>query len=402
MRIQGVIAGLLLFALQACAPEPHALTLAHSTQQPATPIAESVGEILALEGLSISIESVPDHTELIDRVLQGDIDLAIVEEPDRSVPGLVTLAPLYPGVLHVLHNRGADVTELGELLRGASVYTGGIGGTAHRLLIELIKDFGIADSEFTVLDNPWTQTPDVYFIVGGLLANEQVTQLADYRLFSFGMPGDVSGGTLADGIVLRHHYLSPFLLPRRIYPGLAEEAVLTLSIRSILIARSDFDDDLAYTISSTLFQHAQEISEHYPLVTRELTDGMPVANLMLPPHESTRRYLDRDGPTFIERYVEVLALYFTIFVTAVSGLIALYRYRQRVRKDRVDAYVQNLLDIRDAARTEGQSADLATYREQVLGVQHEVMDLLINERIEADASLVAFMSLSNQLLQELD
>ncbi|MEM9208445.1 MAG: hypothetical protein AAGA61_04325, partial [Pseudomonadota bacterium] len=120
--------------------------------------------------------------------------------------------------------------------------------------------------------------------------------------------------------------------------------------------------------------------------------------LMLPLHSGSRRYLDRDGPGFIERYVEILALYFTVIVTLLSGAFALYRYRSQIKKDRVDRYYARLIEIRDGVSTEGADAS----RDKVLAVQREVLDLLIDERVAADASLVAFVSLSNQLLDELD
>ena len=119
---------------------------------------------------------------------------------------------------------------------------------------------------------------------------------------------------------------------------------------------------------------------------------------MVPLHDNARRYIDRDGPGFIERYVEVLALAFTIAVSLVSGAIALYRHRTQVRKDRVDHYYTRLIDIREAmpARAATES------RRDVLAVQREVLDLLIDERVAVDAGFVAFVNLSNQMLDEPD
>jgi hypothetical protein len=41
--------------------------------------------------------------------------------------------------------------------------------------------------------------------------------------------------------------------------------------------------------------------------------------------------------------VEVVALYFTIFITILSSGFAYYRYRSQVRKDRVDAFYGRLI-----------------------------------------------------------
>ena len=107
-------------------------------------------------------------------------------------------------------------------------------------------------------------------------------------------------------------------------------------------------------------------------------------------------------PGFIERYVEVLALIFTIVITLLSGAFVLYRHRSQVRKDRVDVYCSQLLEIRrDMAGTNVHAA-LRLYRQHTLDVQHEVLNLLIDERIAADTSLMVFLGLSNQIINELD
>ncbi|MDJ0941263.1 MAG: TAXI family TRAP transporter solute-binding subunit [Woeseiaceae bacterium] len=389
---------LLLAVLTACERANPELTLARTEEDPATTIAAAVVKAMAANGLAITVEeTVIQRTDILDGLRSGALDLAIIEEPDRPMPGLVTIAPLYPGVLHVLHNR-PDASDFATLLRGATVYAGPAGGAAQRLLAELARDFNVSDDEYRVLDNPWTESASVFFIIGGLLSESSIAQFPGYELFSFGRADDPPGSSIADGIVLKHHHLRPFVLPEGVYHTLTDEPVVTLSIRTVLAAREDFDQQLAYDIASTLFHQSQEISETYPLVTRELDERLNAIDFMLPLHEGTRRYLDRDAPGFIERYVDVLALYFTIIITVLSGAIALYRHRKQVRKDRVDEYYTQLLDIRERMRDAGARSKCF---EEVLAVQREVLELLVEERIAADASLLAFVNLSNQMLGEL-
>jgi hypothetical protein len=300
-------------------------------------------------------------------------------------------------VLHILVRDENPAIRFAKLIEGANVWAGPPGGSASRLLARLTADAGLDASDFTLLDNPWTTAPDVHFLLGGLLDAGNIAELADFRLFSFRRPGDIPNGTPADAIALRHHDVRPFLLPAGIYPALADDAVLTLAVRSVLVARQGLDDEVIYEISAALYAHAQDIARDYPLVTRELDEDLRSVELMLPLHDGARRYLDRDGPGFIERYVELLALAFTIAVSLASGAVALYRRRTQARKDRVDHYYARLIDIREAMM-ERSNAEL---RREVLAVQREVLDLLIDERVAADAGFVAFVSLSNQMLDEL-
>jgi len=133
-----------------------------------------------------------------------------------------------------------------------------------------------------------------------------------------------------------------------------------------------------------------------------LNVGLDTTELMFPLHAGTRRYLDRDKPGFIERYVEVLALIFTVVITLLSGAFVLYRHRSQVRKDRVDVYYSQLLEIRRGMERTNAHTALRSHRQRVLDVQQDVLNLLIDERVAADTSLMAFLSLSNQIINELD
>ena len=78
------------------------------------------------------------------------------------------------------------------------------------------------------------------------------------------------------------------------------------------------------------------------------------------------------------------------------------QHRSQVRKDRVDVYYSHLLEIRRDMEGTNTHTALRSYHQRALDVQHEVLNLLIDERIAADASLMAFLSLSNQIINELD
>ena len=391
-----------LLILVNCVSQDRELTLAVSTEEPAPSVAETIRGFLDVHGFSIEIEAISDSREIIQAIQDRKIDLALIDEPDRPTPGVVTVAPLYPSVLHVLYNRAEPPADFAELIRDTSIYPGPKGGAAYRLLMLLAEDFGVANNQFRVLDNPWTEIPDVFFIFGGLLTASSRQQLGGYRLFSFADANDIEGSSVADGIVLKHNYLKTFLLPRSIYYSLNKEPVVTLSIRSVLISHEDFDINLALEIASLLFNNAQEIAMDYALVTQELNKEMAASELNFPLHVGTRRFLDRDKPGFVERNVDVLALSLTVLAMLLSGIYAYYRHRVQLKKDRFDVYYQRLLELRSAAEGMSDEALLLVQKKRVLDVQQEVLGLLIDERIAADSNLVAFLSLSNQILNELD
>lgn len=397
-----LVAAILVMPLAACDVGRISLTLAVTTEEPAPSIAENIAATLAASGIDVEIFAVPDAAEALTMIERGEIDLSIIEEPERPVAGLRTLAPLYPSVLHVLHNNPEPPDTFDGLISGRRIYAGPPGSTAYRLFMEVAESFGVTGDAYQLLDNPWTVRPDVFFVFGGLLSAESIEGLEGYRLFSFGDRDDIAGGSVADAIALRQRRLSPFLLPKRLYPAIGNDAVLTLSIRSVLAASESLDSETAYAIAETLFTNAQEYSLGYSLVTSELDEDLDATTLMLPLHAGTRRYLGQDRPGYIERNVDVLALYFTIAITLLSATIAWYRHRLQVRKDRVDAFHGRLLDIRRDMLEAADENRFSDCRTRAVQVQREVLDLLIDERIAADASLVTFINLSNQLINEAD
>ena len=98
----------------------------------------------------------------------------------------------------------------------------------------------------------------------------------------------------------------------------------------------------------------------------------------------------------------MLALILTILITLLTGGFAFYRYRSQLRKDRVDAYYSQLLEIRRNMEGANTHTAFRSYHKRALDVQQEVLNLLIDERVAADTSLTVFLSLSNQIINELD
>jgi hypothetical protein len=402
MRRAGIFLLMLaVLSLAGCEPAATSLRMLVSTEEPAPSVAAAIQPLLAEVGLRVAVEPDDEPASIFEAVATGAVDLAVVEEPARAIAGVMTVVPLFPSVLHVLVRGESAGAGFESLIGGRSVYAGPVGGSAHRLLQRLAADAGIAEERFELLDNPWEREPDVFFVFGGLLSADSLRQLSDYRLYSFGDVDELGRGALAEGIVLRHPNLRTFILPRGTYPGLSEDPVLTLAIPSLLVARNGLDEGITYAVAEQLYAHAQDIAAVYPLTTRVLNADMDTSRLTLPLHGGSRRFLERDRPGFIERYAEVFALAATLLIALVSGAFALVRRRRQRKKDRVDVYYGRILALRQEAESAPPEA-LASIGERVGSLQSEVFQLVIDERIAADESLSVFLSLSNQVLSEIE
>ncbi|MEM7282113.1 MAG: TAXI family TRAP transporter solute-binding subunit [Pseudomonadota bacterium] len=394
---------ILCFNLASCTEPNKRLTLLHSAEVPAPEIAEKIKQALDKEGFTIELSSEALNPErILEMLATGEADLAVTEEPEGMQPGVTTITPLYPSILHVMYLRDENPTSFKEVLTGKQVYAGPPGGAARRLLKSFSQDFRVPESSYTVHDDPWTVTPEVFFILGDFLAPDSVDRLSDYRLYSFGSPSALGQGTVAEGLALTHPNIKTFVLPKGIYGPFNEQPILTLATRSVLLASETLEEAVGYELIQRLIEHSQELSDRYSLVTQELKPDLDATRLTQPLHLGARRFVDRDKPGFIERYVEVIALAITILAALGSGMLGLYRYSKQRKKDRVDVYYRKILDLRQKIRTDMDIDALRAIATEVKDTQEEVFALLIDERVSADETLTIFLDLSNQVLKELE
>ena len=373
------------------------ITLGVHAEEPAP----TIGALLATlrpGDQQIVIKPYDSSFQLTDALINGEVDLGIIEDTGRTLPGLTLVADLYPSVLHVLHQADSDPGDLRALLTNGPIWAGAPGSLGHHLAAPLARDFGLAASDIDLLPDPWSREPAVYFIFGGILAQDALSRLPGFRLFSLDEPQALMHGSVAEGIALRYPFLRPFILPAQLYPSLGVSAALTLSVTNLLVAREEMPAEVIYSLAMALESLRPQIAAAYPLAgVAQLADQEQMAQA-IPLHEGAKRYRDRDLPGFIERYAEVLGLMATVAIALGSVLVAMRRHRRQSRKDRLDVYYQQLIDLRPSLGVSASSPEGAA--QAVRDIQADVMALVIDERIDADGALMAFLTLSNRLLEE--
>ena len=88
------------------------------------------------------------------------------------------------------------------------------------------------------------------------------------------------------------------------------------------------------------------------------------------------------------------------FVALVSAGIALRRWRDHRRKDRLDVYYARLVALRAEI---AESMDVAALRDvaaRIRGVEAEAFELLIEERVNADHAFVILVVLASEVTAE--
>jgi hypothetical protein len=378
---------IVLLVLGGCADHKITLRLGVSPEEPGPTVAEALAESIRDADIEVSITVLDKPDDLLAALASETLELALVEEPSSAYPDVATVLPLYPSVLHVIAREATANATLPDAL-GGRVYAGLPGSNGRRLVEELANDFAIAD--FRLLDDPWTETPDVYFVFGGLLSNDAVNQLAGFSLVDPSARNHQAGESIIDAIALKHPNLRPFTLPANVYPALGDESIRTLAITTLLAAGKLVEEDIVYRITQRLIENPRPILSVYPLASAISMKDLDLDSFALPLHDGARRYMNRDRPGFLERHIDLIALITTLVLAAASASIGWTHRRRRARKERIDRYLTALLDVRAKIVAGGAGAGI----DRLDRIEKEVLELVVSEKIEIDSGLVAFLQLS--------
>lgn len=385
---------MVLLLIGGCTKERAPIVLGYTTGQPNPSIAKAIGEVLESNGVRTRLEApFVSMDELSAAIEGGVVDAAIIGEPLTPNGNLQMLMPVLPRVLHVLHHKSMGTPTLNELLRAPSIFAGQPNSMSRTIFAALAEHHQINDVSSRLLANPWGEPPQVFFEFGGLLSIEARQGFADYEVFSFNEESASSPQALA----LLFPNLRPFSLPAGIYPGLTSQEINTLAVETLLVVRPDFDDELAYELNLILHAQSQPLENAYALSRDSLTEPMEDSVHTLAIHPGSRRYIDKDAPSLLERYAEVFALLATVALGLGTVLTGWIRHTRQRRKDRLDEYFLRLHALREVLHNEGAKLHQP---EEVAQMEAEVLELLVEERLAVDSALVSFFLMSESVRRD--
>ncbi len=384
--------------MASCGGDRAPLVLGYTLGQPNPSIARAIGEVLESNRIRTRLEDPFESMDELTAAIEGGVvDAAIIGEPLTPNSNLHMLMPVLPRVLHVLHHKSMGTPTLNELLLAPSIFAGSPNSMSRAIFSALADHHHIEGVNSRLLDLPWVAAPgdppQVFFIFGGLLSIEARQGFTDYEVFSF----NESSASSPQALALLFPNLRPFSLPAGIYPDLTSHEIDTLAVETLLVVRPDFDDELAYELNLMLHEQSQPLENAYALSRDSLTEPMQDTVHTLAIHSGSRRYIDKDAPSLLERYAEVFALIATVALGLGTILTGWIRYTRQRRKDRLDEYFLRLHALRDVLHTDGAEQH---HREEVAQMEAEVLQLLVEERLAVDSALVSFFLMSESVRRD--
>lgn len=337
--------------------------------------------------------------EAVLAVAQGRADLALITNDQPYRDDIATVMPLYATVLHIVRTRQKSAKSFTELVQGATVYAGEEGSASRRLFERLTAraDPGDSSSRFVTDEHADIDLAMVF----APISPDRLAEFPGVSLWSIGTPDEIGQGGPIDSIVLLNPHFRAFVIPADTYGSATQQPVVTIAVDKIIVARTDLDESVVYDLIHEVLRLRPALGMIHPGLFRQVAEDFDVSRSRFIVHAGTQDYLQRSEPSFIERYSGVAEVAVTVLIALVSALIAGLKILARRRKNRIDRFYTAAIRVRDRITpdiTEQQRNDAAV---EVRQLQDEAFALLVDEKLAADESFRIFITLSNDVLRQL-
>jgi len=367
-------------------------------------IARNFAELLDAES-SVDVELVPsiDFSESSMAALLADrADIALLSNNQPFHPDLQAVMPLYANVLHIAHNLDDPPTELSELLGTHTIYAGPP-GSPSRMMLTSVSQGRLQLRNLNYVEDVITECPEVFIIFAPVAPDLLQTEQAcgRYKLFTLVDPSTVGHGSLVDAVTLLSPHLRPFIIPEGTYSTTDETAIATFAVDKMLVARSDVPEAIIYDLVSEILRLRPALAAQQPGLFHDIHDDFDMSGSAYITHPGTQSFLQREAPTIYERYSGVAEVIVTVLIGLLSGAFAMLRIYNIRRKNRIDVFYKDAIAIRNTI--DPTSAPYA--RKVAIGklreLQTAAFDLLVDEKVAADESFRIFITLSNDIIDDL-
>jgi TRAP-type uncharacterized transport system substrate-binding protein len=353
-------------------------------------------------------------------LLHGAVDFAIAKnnvpievpgelESQRAFFSIRSLLPLYSEIFIIIYKDRLRPKSLQDLLVGRKVAIGPRDGATAEITQIILSEFGIDTTMYTphYLPHERNILSDSVDISCLLTAfdNPLVKQSLEHggRIFSLGNYAFAERGSAVEGFCLNYPLAKPYIIPQNTFGKMMPQVpILTVAIDAVLLTRADVSDEAVYHVISATLENKQIMTVEFDnKLLNDITEHFDPLKLRFPLHPAARRYLERDQPSFLERYAEMLGLVFSLLLAAVGGLSTLTRWNKQRKKNRVDSYYAAIMKIQKQVENYATTAECNAAIKELKKLRENAFQQLMAEKLSADESFRIFITLLNDTQTEL-
>jgi TRAP-type uncharacterized transport system substrate-binding protein len=388
--------------LSSCDSRPHELVLVRPDSPVDRDIAASLVELLDDEAaVEITLtDKAMSGGDALEAVAEGRADIALISNDQPFREDIATVLPLYATVLHVVHPADRMADDFTEMLRNATVFAGQEKSASRRVFERLTGNIDLGDDKFTYVTD--TTTNADLAVVFAPISPDRLAEYPGVRLWSMGKPDDIEAGGLVDGAVLLNPHFRPFVIPVGTYGSATPEPIVTIAVDKILVTREELNSSVVYYLINEIQRLRPALATIHPGLFQRVGGDFDASRSRYILHAGTQDYLQRSEPTFVERYSGVAEVLVTLMVAAFSASFAGVRIYNRRRKNRIDRFYAAALNIRNSIDKLASDSARRTAINELRKLQDEAFELLVAEKLAADESFRIFITLSNDIVEQID
>ena len=385
-----------------CNPTVTRFSFIYNPEGPNAEVAKNMKHILEEEFFNVQIDLIEGvHTTAnIDSLLSGKVDMALVENYVPYREGVNSAFSFYSEILHVFYKKELNPQSFEELIYGNKIFIGRRGSPSYHLMMDLFDFYSLDGSQIDITFN--IVQSEVVVLLSTLLTEHELIGFRDFKLYSFDNIDDFSrGGSSVEGISLKYPRIDSFVIPEYTYGNLTEDPVVTLAIDVVMMVRSRMGTVAVTDLTKTMLRNRQAFASIDPLLYVGMKEDFDRSKLNFPLHEGARIFLDRDEPSFLERYAELGGVIFSIVIAIIGGLVSLTKWQAQKKKDKVDEFYEGLLEVKNTIpriRTVKEGMEkIRTIQKS----QNKAFEMLISEELVANDSFRIYMELSKETITDL-
>jgi hypothetical protein len=386
-----------LVQLAACDSESQTLRVYMPSQQSFDP--ESIQTIFAEKSEIVTVRASPvGSLSSLEALERNQADIVLLENSTAFVAGVRAIHPVYESVLHVLVREGFVAADPTQSLRDASILVADQSAAGHAIVELIARRQGLTPGDYRKLVAPEPGAADIIVYFGPIDADHTQWYQPGYELVSPSKRFNLH----LDNFEERVGYIAPGMKPKVIpaftynLPG-NDKPVVTVSVDTLLVTHKNIPEAVVFEFTKTLLEQKPRFTAIAPRLFSGVNESFDPLDLSFPLHTGTRRYLDRNEPSLLERYAESINVLVYLAFLIITGLVALARWRAHRKKERIDVFYARVLAVQE--RIGGETP--AVLLEELKQLEREAFVLLIDERLAANESFRIFTDLISGIRVEL-
>jgi TRAP transporter TAXI family solute receptor len=359
-----------------------------------------LGEQLALRtGAEVELVSTRGSVENRSLLLDGKVDLAILQLGAVEKTGIAAVSPLYPEVVHVVARRERGIDSVLDL-EGRKVFRGQPGSGMRKSAQSVLDHYDIeidhtADSLSyfgQLLEHP---EYDAAIVTTGFL-NADLARLMSSGAFDLIAIDD------ADALAIRYSHIEAFEIPRGLYsgrPSIPAQSIPTVATTTFLAVTPDASPLLVQHALAAL--HQSYLQSDIPGL---MTESEAAQWAVLPLHRAARGFYDPyEGLGLLANLMETLSAVKELLFALGAGLyLAWTWWRQQERKEqlqllglqkeRLDVFLEQTVAVEKAQMRSTDIHELQRYLDDVTRIKIGAISELTHEALRGDRMFSIFLT----------